>query len=146
MSGISQPIGYCTSRSATTSQCSTFAVVPYWVRSVMISLKRQQLASRLEQGISYSISRAVSARRSRSGSWKCSKYYARAMCAFCDRALSRADQDAHRKHDDAAEHDLEHRLQEWRVHVARSDEGDRPQFEEHDDARDRGRDPERIRP
>src|ERR1700722_16571197 len=35
MSGISQPIGYCTSRSATTSQCNTFAVVPYCKRSVM---------------------------------------------------------------------------------------------------------------
>src|ERR1700687_936829 len=35
MSGISQPIEYCTTRSATTSQWNTFAVVPYCKRSVM---------------------------------------------------------------------------------------------------------------
>ena len=40
--------------------------------------------------------------------------------------LRRSDQYPHRQHDGAAEHDLEHRLQEWRVHVARADEGDRP--------------------
>src|ERR1035438_8655981 len=38
MSGISQPIRYCTTSSATTSQWNTFAVVPYCKRSVMISL------------------------------------------------------------------------------------------------------------
>src|SRR5260370_30296724 len=35
MSGISQPIEYCTSRSATMSQWNTFAVVPYCKRAVM---------------------------------------------------------------------------------------------------------------
>src|ERR1700693_358344 len=35
MSGISQPIGNCSSKSATTSQWNTFAVVPYCERSVM---------------------------------------------------------------------------------------------------------------
>src|SRR5216684_2023873 len=40
MSGINQPIGYCTSRSDTTSQWNTFAVVPYCKRSVMRVLKR----------------------------------------------------------------------------------------------------------
>ena len=34
-SGISQPIGYCTNKSATISQWNTFAVVPYCKRSVM---------------------------------------------------------------------------------------------------------------
>ena len=51
-----------------------------------------------------------------------------------------------REHDRAAQHDLEHRLQERRVHVARADEGDRPQLEEHHDPGNRGRDPERVRP
>ena len=40
--------------------------------------------------------------------------------------LRPADQYPDREHDGAAEHDLEHRLQERRVHVARADEGDRP--------------------
>src|ERR1035437_1449935 len=39
MSGISQPIGYCTSRSAIMSQWSSFAVVPYCKRSVMRFLR-----------------------------------------------------------------------------------------------------------
>src|SRR5215475_5042355 len=58
--------------------------------------------------------------------------------------LRRADRDPDAEHDDAAEHDLEHRLQERRIHVARADIGDRPQFEEYDDAGDRGRDPECV--
>src|ERR1700730_14669714 len=37
MSGISQPIGYCTSSNATISQWNSFAVVPYCKRGVMIS-------------------------------------------------------------------------------------------------------------
>src|ERR1700682_2183824 len=39
MSGINQPIRYCTNRSATMSQWNTFAVVPYCKRSVMRFLK-----------------------------------------------------------------------------------------------------------
>ncbi len=40
--------------------------------------------------------------------------------------LRRSDENADREHDDAAEHDLEHRLQERRVHIARANIGDRP--------------------
>lgn len=50
--------------------------------------------------------------------------------------LRRPDHDPDRQHDGAAEHDLEHGLEERRVHVARADEGDRPQFEEHHNAGD----------
>jgi hypothetical protein len=44
-------------------------------------------------------------------------------------ALRGADQNTDPEHDEAAEHDLEHRLQERRIHVAGADIGDRPQFE-----------------
>src|SRR5690348_9621714 len=60
--------------------------------------------------------------------------------------LCRADQYSDAEHDGAAEHDLEHGVQERRVHVARTDEGDCPQLEEHDNAGDCGGDPERVRP
>src|SRR4051812_46773044 len=49
----------------------------------------------------------------------------RALWFDC-RRFPPADQDADRQHDDAAQHDLKHRLQERRVHVARPDPGDRP--------------------
>jgi hypothetical protein len=48
---------------------------------------------------------------------------------FHDRSsvrLRRSDENADGQHDDAAEHDLEHRLQEWRVHIARANIGDGP--------------------
>src|ERR1700759_5150786 len=61
-------------------------------------------------------------------------------------ALRRSDENADAEHDYAAEHDLEHSLEEWRVHIARADIGDRPQFEEDDDAVDGGGNPERIGP
>ena len=50
------------------------------------------------------------------------------------------------KHDDAAEHDLEHRLQERRVHIAGADIGDRPQLKENHHAGHPGCDPERVSP
>eukprot|EP01035_Chromulina_nebulosa_P033639 gene33639-45055_t len=63
------------------------------------------------------------------------------------RLLLRAtDQDADREHDDAAEHDLEYRLHKRRIHIPGADPGDRPQLEEHHDAGDRRRNPERIGP
>ncbi len=40
--------------------------------------------------------------------------------------LRRPDHYPDREHDGAADHDLEHRLQEWCVHVARANPGDRP--------------------
>ena len=46
--------------------------------------------------------------------------------ALGGKLLSCADQYPDREHDGPAQHDLEHRLQERRVHVARADEGDRP--------------------
>ena len=46
------------------------------------------------------------------------------------------------EHQHAAEHDLERRLQERRVHVARADPGDRPELDQHHRHRQRGRDPE----
>src|SRR5664279_1408134 len=61
-------------------------------------------------------------------------------------SLRGSDQNADGEHDSAAEHDLEHRLQERGVHISRADIGDSPEFEEHHDARDRGGDPERIGP
>src|SRR3954469_5625618 len=60
--------------------------------------------------------------------------------------LCGADQNPDPEHDGAAEHDLEDRLQERRVHVACTNEGDGPEFEEHDHTGNRGCDPERIRP
>ena len=40
--------------------------------------------------------------------------------------LRRTNQDADREHDGAAEHDLEHRLQERRIHISRANIGDGP--------------------
>ena len=40
--------------------------------------------------------------------------------------LGAPNQDADPEHDHAAKHNLEHRLQERRVHVAGADKGDRP--------------------
>src|ERR1019366_7127736 len=55
MSGISQPIGYCTSRSAIMSQWSSFAVVPYCKRSVMRFLRegsdREARVTRVSSGV-----------------------------------------------------------------------------------------------
>src|SRR5258708_22058710 len=48
--------------------------------------------------------------------------------------LGRSDQNADREHDGAAKNDLEHGLQERRVHVSRANVGDGPQLEEHDNA------------
>src|ERR1700747_2990627 len=52
--------------------------------------------------------------------------------------LGRTYQNADAEYDGTAEHDLEHGLKERRVHIARANIGDRPQFEEHHDAGDRG--------
>ncbi len=64
----------------------------------------------------------------------------------CNARLRRPDQNSDREHDGTAEHDLERRLQEGRVHISRANVGDGPQLEEHDHARNRGRDPERVGP
>src|ERR1700675_717799 len=114
MSGISQPMRYCVTRSATIVQWKIFAAVPYCNRGVIVFRLRLRVRSRC-------------ARRQ-------------------NPLLRRADENADRKDDDAAEHDLEDGLQERRIHVASADEGDRPQLEEHDDAGDRGRYPEGVRP
>src|ERR1700730_12395286 len=60
--------------------------------------------------------------------------------------LCRANQNTDAKHDHAAENDLEDGLEKWRIHVASANVGDHPQFEEDDDARNRGCDPECVRP
>src|SRR5438477_5899177 len=58
----------------------------------------------------------------------------------------RAYQNADAEHDDPAEHDLEHRLHERRIHIARANISDGPQFKEDHDTRNRGRDPESVGP
>src|SRR5258707_11513725 len=60
--------------------------------------------------------------------------------------LGRSDQNADREHDGAAKNDLEHGLQERRVHVYRANVGGGPQLEENDNACNRRRAPQNVWP